>query len=134
MKTKKVIDTLNFYAKHKKFTSEPTWTKKKYALLEELEGSMPFVEGTTNISSNRDSNTTRVHAKYHFTFFRVPAKQTGYMLPLRGQMVLMICKGRDKFTHYLEVSPIDFDEDQIRELVKKEKLNDYLYYKDTLDT
>ena len=131
--TKKVIDTLLFYEKHKKFTSELTWTKTKYALLKELEESMPFVEGTTYISSNRDSNTTRVHGNYHFTFFRVPPKQTGYMLPLRGRMVLMICTGRDKFTHYLKISPIDFDENQIKELVRKKRLKKYLYYTDTLD-
>ena len=55
------------------------------------------------------------------------------MLPLRGRMVVMICTGRDKLTHYLDIYFIDYGEVQITELVKKEKLKNYLYYTDNLD-
>jgi len=133
MAKKKLLDPKVFIEIHKRFTNVATWTKEKKVLYNEFEGYLGSCSDTVYITSNRDSNTTRVHAKYHFTFFRVRDKQTGNMLPLRGKMVLMICTARDKFTHYLEVYPSLFDEEQIMELIHNQQLDKYLYFRDTLE-
>jgi hypothetical protein len=133
MKEKKLLNPKDFLQIHKKFIEEETWTEKKKALLKEFERYLSSCANPVYISSNRDSNTTRVHRKYHFTFFRVREKQTGNMIPLRGKMVLMICTNREKFTHYLEVYPTNYDEAQIKELIKNKRLRKYLYFRDTLE-
>jgi hypothetical protein len=133
MKDVKFLDPKDFIEIHKKFTKEETWNKKKKALFEEFERYLISCADTVYITSNRDSNTTRVHGKYHFTFFRVHEKQTGNMIPLRGQMVLMICMGREKFTHYLEVYPTKYDEAEIKVLIKNKRLRKYLYFTNTLE-
>lgn len=128
MKRTHKFDISDFLVLHRKFTNEQTWTKKKRECYEALNNYLDYCLGEITINSGRDSNTTKVHMKNEFTFFRVPEKQTGNLLPYRGQMVIMICVNREKFNHYLKVYPVEFNEEQLEEMVKKEKLNKYLYY------
>lgn len=66
--------------------------------------------------------------KNEFTFFRVPDKQTGNLMQYRGQIVIMICINREKFNHFLKVYPVEINEKQLEEIVKKVKFKKYLYY------
>jgi hypothetical protein len=95
---------LKFY---KKFNFHPTWTKdkhKEYSILRlYLEGIISKVE----ISSNRDSKTTKVHLANSFTIFKVPIDQLGKMKEFRNQWVLMYCYYRYKFNYKLWVFPLE---------------------------
>lgn len=128
----KVIDLFEFYNKHKPFTQLISNVDKRRHFQYELQSYFDLFAGKVTIHSHRDSKTTRVHNTFQFTFFRVPINQRGKMINLRGRMVMMICTGRERFTHYLEVYPIDLNEEQIREFINTNALNNYSYFTDTM--
>lgn len=106
MSKRKYLELEKFLNYYREFHSIPTWTKEKRKKYENLWGLMNKSE-FVNISSSRDSDTTKVHVQNGFTIFEVPKKQLGNMIPYRGKWVLMYCGYREKFKHYLQVFPLD---------------------------
>jgi hypothetical protein len=95
-----------FLTLYKKFNSHTSWTKEKhdeYACLQK------YLEGCekVEISTNRDSKTTKVHATNGFTIFKVPNDQLGKMKEFRNKWVLMYCYYRSTFNYTLWVFPLD---------------------------
>ena len=128
MKKKHKLDIINFLSLHRKFTNVQTWTKKKRENYEGLTNYLNNCYGEITINSGRDSKTTKVHLKNEFTFFRVPEKQTGKLMPYRGLMVMMICVNREKFNHFLKVYPVEINEENLENMIKREALKDYKFY------
>ena len=121
-----------FLLMHKSLIKHKTWSSDKKKCLEKLHEFLACQKNRIFIKSHRDSKTTRVHLKYQFTIFRVPPKQNGNMSSIRGQMALMICMDRNKFTHYLEIYPIDANENDIFYFQNLYGESDSIYYINTL--
>jgi hypothetical protein len=117
-----------FLVLHKSLIKHKTWSSDKKKCLEKLQEFLACQNNRIFIKSHRDSKTTRVHLKYQFTIFRVALKQNGNMSPVRGQMALMICMNRNKFTHYLEIFPIDANENDIFNVQNLYGESDSIYY------
>jgi hypothetical protein len=127
---KKKIDIKDFIKLHKKFSKEKNWNKKKKEYHEDLYTYLNNCSGEITIKSNRDSQTTKVHLKNEFTFFKVNNLQKGKLLPYRGKLVMMICMDRRKFNHLLKVYPLDINEEQIKLTIMIENLKQYTLFHD----
>jgi hypothetical protein len=112
----KKLDLEEFLYHYREFYLIPTWNQEKRDSHIKL---TEFLSGIENveISSSRDSSTTKVHVQNGFTIFKVPEKQLGKMIPYRGLWVLMYCVEREKFKHYLKVFPLN------KEIYKNQSLS-----------
>jgi len=98
-----LAEFLNYY---RKFYSIQTWTQEKHDTHQKL---IEFLQRPekVEISSSRDSSTTKVRWINGFTIFKVPENQRGKMKPYRGVWVLMYCTGRYYHSYSLQVFPLD---------------------------
>jgi hypothetical protein len=95
-----------FLTLYKKFNFHTSYTKEKhdeYSCLQKYLVGCEKVE----ISTNRDSKTTKVHSTNGFTIFKVPNDQLGKMKEFRNKWVLMYCYHRITFNYTLWVFPLD---------------------------
>ena len=105
METEKI--NLNKFLKlYEQLISIINWNKEKEIKRGNLMGYLTSGMYVT-ISSNRDSRTTKVHAVNEFTIFKVSKKQLGHMKIYRNEWVIMYCYGRHRFTHNLEIVPLE---------------------------
>jgi hypothetical protein len=118
------LDIKTFLGHYRKFYSISTWTQEKRDSHEKL---TEFLSGNVHveISSSRDSSSTKVHIQNGFTIFKVSEKQLGKMKPYRGLWVLMYCVRREKFKHFLKVFPLNkgIQKDESLSLKKEFKYN-----------
>ena len=119
-----------FLELHKNFINIPTWTTKKKAQYKLLE---KYLNGCIKsaITSDRDSQTTKVHIKNSLTIFKVHSNQLGTMKIYRNKWVLMYMSHRSGFTHYLNVYPLKKGIDKNYSELLKNSLGNY--YVDMLE-
>lgn len=106
MSKKKFLDLEDFLYYYRKFYSISTWTKEKHDSHKEL---IDFLNGLekVEISSSRDSSTTKIKIMNGFTIFKVLENQRGKMKPYRDMWVLMYCKSRYYHSYQLKVFPLE---------------------------
>ena len=128
IKDKNHFDLGKFITLHNSFMEIPTWTKikrKRSAALINYINSLDSIR----IMSKRNSTAFLVPELYSFTVFKVPHTQTGKMINLRGEWVLLRCDHREMSDYYLRVFRLN--EKPSKKLLRR--LKDCFRYKDWSD-
>ena len=131
MRKKRYLDLDKFLRFHENFINIPTWTSKKRTEYDQLRGYMNSCR-KSEITSSRDSNTTRVQRTNSFTIFEVSSGQRGTMKIYRDQWVLMYVSYREKFQHFLEIYPLKKGIDKSFSQLLKNRLD--IHYKDSISS
>ncbi len=123
------MDLDKFLNYHQEFIEIPTWTKDKRTKYNQMIDYMFSCEHC-QITSSRDSDTTKVHMTNSFTIFQVPTNQRGKMIGYRDEWVLMYVTSRYSFQHFLRVFPLKkgIDKDYSSHIKNKSRY----YYIDSL--
>lgn len=94
-----------FLAYYEDIVVHPTFTHKKRDAIERMWKFLRRKEGVS-ITARRSSPTCKVQYTHHFTVFQVRLNQLGYMMPYRGQWVVMWCTSIWAYDIHLMVLPL----------------------------
>ena len=90
-------------AKLRLFNAQPTWTRKKRRLREELDA---LCKAHGYIEFEGDYRNYALHRVGQSLQYDVPLNKRGWLAPLRGQRVRIICIYSGKFRRWVRAGPV----------------------------
>ena len=90
-------------AKLRLFNAQPTWTRKKRRLREELDA---LCKAYGYIEFEGDYRNYALHRVGQSLQYDVPSNKRGWLAPLRGQRVRIICLYSGPYRRWLRAGPV----------------------------
>jgi hypothetical protein len=90
-------------AKLRLFNAQPTWTRKKRRLREELDA---LCKAYGYIEFEGDYRNYALHRVGQSLQYDVPPNKRGWLTPLRGQRVRIICLYSGPYRRWLRAGPV----------------------------
>ena len=90
-------------AKLRLFNAQPTWTRKKRRLREELDA---LCKAHGYIEFEGDARNYALHRVGQSLQYDVPPNKRGWLAPLRGQRVRIICLYSGPYRRWLRAGPV----------------------------
>ena len=117
------ITTKDFLSPYKEFISINTWTKKKRKAYERMCESLRSYK---SVEITRKAGVYSLNCLYEFTIMRVAAKKTGYLMPYRNKLVLVMATSRSTYSFTITVYPLKEKTISTRQLQDLNRLKQFV--------